>query len=65
MPSIAIEVPISRIAEMIGQMSRAEIETLLIEMDSKLSTELKRRFQSLPLEIQQGKVLSVEEAFNV
>ena len=65
MPSIAIDISISRLAEMIRQMPKAELETLLIELDSEQSKELKRRFKELPLEIKQKKVLSVEEAFNV
>ncbi|NUM36612.1 MAG: hypothetical protein HUU50_18885 [Candidatus Brocadiae bacterium] len=65
MPSIAIDISISRLAEMIRQMSKGEMETLLIEMDSEQSKELKRRFKELPSEIKQKKVLSVEEAFNV
>jgi hypothetical protein len=65
MPSIAIDIPISQLAEIIKNMSKGELETLLIEMDSELSNELQRRFKELPLEIKQKKVLSVEEAFNV
>ncbi len=63
MPTLSIT--IDQIAEIIKNMSKGELETLLIEMDSELSNELKRRFKELPLEIKQKKVLSVEEAFNV
>lgn len=39
MPSIAIDITISQLAEVIKNMSKGELETLLIEMDSELSKE--------------------------
>lgn len=60
-----LSVSIEQVVEIIENMSKGEVETLLIELDSELSTELKQRFKKLPLEIKEKKVLSVEEAFDV
>lgn len=65
MPSVAVNIPITQIANIINTMSTSELETLLIEMDTKQSNELKNRFKSLCGEIEMKNTLTIEDVFDV
>lgn len=63
--AITIDVSVKQIATILKNMSKGELETLLIEMDTDFCDELKGRIANLDKEIQENKTLSIEEVFDV
>ena len=63
MPRVEVEMDLTDLAEALAKLTPAELETLEIMLNSRLKTQLKRRWRTAKAELQQGKTLSQEELF--